>query len=162
MNEASHITASKQMAPRLREHDRTQALADVLGRIEPTLKSAVGSASPLAARLRGLRDRLQHERFQLAVLGQFKRGKSTFINALLGAAVLPTGVVPLTAVAIFIAWRRTPLVIVHFKGDEPSEEFASQTPEEIHNVLPSQSNFFFHSLRGILKLVPPQHLQPAP
>ena len=30
--------------------------------------------------------------------GQFKRGKSTLINALVGPSVLPTGVVPVTAV----------------------------------------------------------------
>ncbi len=72
---------------------------------------------------------------QLAVLGQFKRGKSTFINALLGDDVLPTGVVPLTAVATFIAWRREPLVVVRFKGEPPSEEFAVHTAHEIRNVL---------------------------
>ncbi|AIS52907.1 dynamin family [Thermoanaerobacter kivui] len=32
------------------------------------------------------------------VLGQFKRGKSTFTNYILGADILPTGVVPLTSV----------------------------------------------------------------
>ena len=72
---------------------------------------------------------------QLAVLGQFKRGKSTFINALLGDDVLPTGVIPLTAVATFIAWRREPLVVVHFKGEAPNEEFAVHTADEIRNIL---------------------------
>ena len=79
--------------------------------------------------------RLDQERLQLAVLGQFKRGKSTFINALLGDDVLPTGVIPLTAVATFIAWRREPLVVVRFKGEAPSEEFAVHTADEIRNVL---------------------------
>ena len=32
------------------------------------------------------------------VVGEFKRGKSTLVNALLGVEVLPTGVLPLTAV----------------------------------------------------------------
>ncbi|WP_231368315.1 dynamin family protein [Thermoanaerobacter indiensis] len=36
--------------------------------------------------------------FYLVILGQFKRGKSTFTNYMLGADVLPTGVVPLTSV----------------------------------------------------------------
>lgn len=135
MNNALPMAASEQNAPRSHEYDRTKTLPDIVGRIESTLESAVGPASPLVARLRALRGRLQNERFQLAVLGQFKRGKSTFINALLGAAVLPTGVVPLTAVAIFIAWRRAPLVIVHFNGNEPSEEFSPQTVDEIRNVL---------------------------
>jgi len=38
----------------------------------------------------------------LAVLGQFKRGKSTFVNALLGEELLPTAIVPLTAIPTFI------------------------------------------------------------
>lgn len=36
--------------------------------------------------------------FYLVILGQFKRGKSTFTNYMLGADILPTGVVPLTSV----------------------------------------------------------------
>jgi ribosome biogenesis GTPase A len=43
-------------------------------------------------RLDDLRQRLREERCHLAVLGQFKRGKSTLINALLGAAVLPAAI----------------------------------------------------------------------
>jgi hypothetical protein len=42
-------------------------------------------------RLDGLRKRLRVERCHLAVLGQFKRGKSTLVNALLGAPVLARG-----------------------------------------------------------------------
>jgi GTP-binding protein EngB required for normal cell division len=53
-------------------------------------------------RLDSLRERLATERFQLAVLGQFKRGKSTLLNALLGQSVLPIGVVPVTAIATFL------------------------------------------------------------
>ena len=135
MNEAFPMTAPERMTPRSNENERPEALAATLGRVEPALETAIGTKSPLVARLRVLRRRLEHERLQLAVLGQFKRGKSTFINALLGAAVLPTGVIPLTAVATFIAWRRAPLVVVRFKGEARSEEFAVQTADEIRNVL---------------------------
>lgn len=51
---------------------------------------------------RGLREeripRLEDERFHLVVLGEFNHGKTTFVNALLGKEVLPTGVTPTTAV----------------------------------------------------------------
>lgn len=59
------------------------------------------------------RGRLEDERFHLAVMGQFKRGKSTLINALLGEALLPTGVVPLTSVATEIRFgeRRQATVV---------------------------------------------------
>ena len=38
-------------------------------------------------------------RLRVAVVGQFKRGKSTLLNAIVGAEVLPAGVLPLTSVA---------------------------------------------------------------
>ncbi|MDI6907105.1 MAG: dynamin family protein [Thermoanaerobacterales bacterium] len=46
--------------------------------------------------------RLRQETITLVVLGEFKRGKSTFINALLGDNVLPTAIVPLTAIPTII------------------------------------------------------------
>jgi hypothetical protein len=49
----------------------------MLHRIDPFLETAVGPASLLLARIRALKERLDQERLQLAVLGQFKRGKST-------------------------------------------------------------------------------------
>ena len=42
--------------------------------------------------------KLDEERFTLVVLGEFNHGKSTFINALLGKPILPTGITPTTAV----------------------------------------------------------------
>ncbi len=45
-----------------------------------------------------LKDKIQENAFNLVVLGQFKRGKTTLINSLLGAEILPTAVVPLTSI----------------------------------------------------------------
>ena len=129
------MDAPERIVPQSHANERPEALAATLGRIEPALETAIGTDSPLVARFRMLRRRLDQERLQLAVLGQFKRGKSTFINALLGADVLPTGVIPLTAVATFIAWRREPLVVVRLRGEAPNEEFAVHTADEIRNVL---------------------------
>lgn len=41
--------------------------------------------------------KLESERFHLVVLGEFNHGKSSFVNALLGQDVLPTGITPTTA-----------------------------------------------------------------
>jgi GTP1/Obg family GTP-binding protein len=41
--------------------------------------------------------KIEAERFHLVILGEFNHGKSTFVNALLGAEVLPTGITPTTA-----------------------------------------------------------------
>jgi GTPase SAR1 family protein len=49
-----------------------------------------------------LREKIQNNVFNLIVLGQFKRGKTSLINALLGAEILPTAVVPLTSIATIL------------------------------------------------------------
>ena len=48
--------------------------------------------------------RLGEGRFFVACLGQFKRGRSTLINALLEHDLLPTGVLPVTAVVTVVRW----------------------------------------------------------
>jgi GTP-binding protein EngB required for normal cell division len=135
MNDAFHTVSSAASAYRLQESTRPAELAATLGRAEALLEAALDPDSPLVARLRLLGSRLAHEHLQLAVVGQFKRGKSTFINALLGDNVLPTGVIPLTAVATFIAWGKEPLVVVHFKDQTRREEFALESADDIRGVL---------------------------
>jgi hypothetical protein len=51
----------------------------------------------LARDARDLASRVADGRFFLATVGQFKRGKSTLLNALIGELLLPTGVAPVTA-----------------------------------------------------------------
>jgi hypothetical protein len=77
MNEASSMAASVGIAPQSQEKGQPGALTAMLGRIESELETGIAFESPLLARLRILRCRLEHKRLQLAVLGQFKRGKST-------------------------------------------------------------------------------------
>jgi small GTP-binding protein len=48
--------------------------------------------------------KLDDERFTVVVLGEFNHGKSTFINALLGAQVLPTGITPTTAMLAHVTY----------------------------------------------------------
>ena len=58
-------------------------------------------ANPIAHEARELASRISEGRFYVAV-GQFKRGKSTLINALIGQPVLPVGFIPVTAVPTVI------------------------------------------------------------
>jgi predicted GTPase len=59
-------------------------------------------AEPVAEEARELAARVSEGRFYVACVGQFKRGKSTLLNALVGHAVVPTGYVPVTAVPTVI------------------------------------------------------------
>jgi GTP-binding protein EngB required for normal cell division len=60
--------------------------------------AAAAGAPDLAAEAGRLAERVREQRFHVACVGQFKRGKSTLLNALVGQAILPTGVVPVTSV----------------------------------------------------------------
>jgi GTP-binding protein EngB required for normal cell division len=99
------------------------------------LGKAVAGNALRHERAETLRCRLEHQRFQLAVLGQFKRGKSTFINALLGAPLLPIAVIPLTAVPVFISWRSHALVRVRFADRRVDEEISTDDPHAIRQFL---------------------------
>jgi len=61
-----------------------------------------------------LRDKLAEGRFNVAALGQFKRGKSCLVNALLGDNLLPTASVPLTSVATTVSHGEAERVTAHF------------------------------------------------
>jgi hypothetical protein len=67
-----------------------------------------------ATKLSSLKDRLREGRFHLAVLGQFKRGKSTLLNALISEPILPVSVIPLTAVPTFIHFGSVPTIRVKY------------------------------------------------
>jgi len=86
-------------------------------------------------RLDGLRQRLREERCHLAVLGQFKRGKSTLVNALLGAPVLPTAVVPLTSIPTFLHGGERLAARVLFDNQTAEERFAGPDPEAMAEFL---------------------------
>jgi len=59
-------------------------------------------AEQVAADARSVAERVSEGRFYVACIGQFKRGKSSVLNALVGDSVLPTGVVPVTTVPTIV------------------------------------------------------------
>lgn len=62
--------------------------------------------------VRELLARLAAGRFQLAVIGQFSRGKTTLMNALLGEAYLPTGALPTTSVVTTVRYGTRPRALI--------------------------------------------------
>jgi len=61
-------------------------------------------ADQVAADARSLAERVSEGRFYVACIGQFKRGKSSILNALVGDSVLPTGVVPVTTIPTIVRY----------------------------------------------------------
>ena len=65
--------------------------------------------------------KLEENRFNLVVLGQFKRGKTTFVNALLGKRLLPSAVLPLTSIVTAIEYGEKERAEVIFHSGEVKE-----------------------------------------
>jgi ribosome biogenesis GTPase A len=100
--------------------------------IEAALQSLLAIEDPgtgnssLGEKLLSLKEKLAKNQLHLAVLGQMKRGKSSFINALLGAEVLPTGVLPVTAVITEIKYAPAPdATILYTTGQRESVDLST-------------------------------------
>lgn len=99
-----------------------------------------------ARALEALADRVGQRSFQLAVAGQFKRGKSTLINALLGIPLLPTDVLPLTSAPTYIVPNTDPGVVVTFRD---GRSLATST-DELRAYATEEGNP--GNVRGVLRV----------
>jgi small GTP-binding protein len=102
-----------------------EALENILNAEKLRLGSIGANYEVHIQRLGELEKRLSQGRFHLAVLGQVKRGKSTFINALLGEEVLPSSVIPLTAIPTFIQYGEQRGLRIRYQDDRPDLVFNS-------------------------------------
>ena len=82
----------------LLDHHKS-AKREIIARFQQLAEVADGVGMVTLARdIRTTRiPKLEAERFHLVVLGEFNHGKSTFVNAMLGDDILPTGITPTTA-----------------------------------------------------------------
>lgn len=77
--------------------------------------------------------------FRLLVLGDMKRGKSTFLNALIGENVLPTDVNPCTAVLTVLSYGQDKQVTVHFKDEREPEYLDFETFKQRYTIPPEEA-----------------------
>jgi hypothetical protein len=79
-----------------------------------------------------LLNRLAEDRFYLTLAGQFSRGKTTLMNAMLGMDRLPTGVVPVTSVITAVSYNTRERVLMHFENSNLTHEVPlSELPQWI-------------------------------
>jgi tRNA U34 5-carboxymethylaminomethyl modifying GTPase MnmE/TrmE len=100
-------------------------IASVAAHVEQTLHDA--GQHRLSAPLARLRPSLLDTRLSVAVFGEFNRGKSTLLNALLGRDILPAKLVPTTGQTIRLVEGTEEEVRVYFRDGgisrSPVQEF---------------------------------------
>ena len=108
------IPAAREEKPALPDVDTTPVQLDYQMnqqvRCTITLLREMGM-EPLAKAAEQARAQAEKERFTVAVAGEFSRGKSTFLNALLGSEVLPVGNLPTTALLTRIRYHEKPVLV---------------------------------------------------
>jgi tRNA U34 5-carboxymethylaminomethyl modifying GTPase MnmE/TrmE len=95
-----------------------QAVAALLRDLQQLADRTVPS---VAGRARDLTVRLAEDRFQLVVIGQFKRGKTSLVNAIIGRPLLPTGAIPVTSVITALRYGPSVRVVIRRAG-QPFDE----------------------------------------
>ncbi|MDJ0676530.1 MAG: dynamin family protein [Calothrix sp. MO_167.B42] len=63
----------------------------------------------------------QSQRFRLAVVGEFSQGKSTLLNALLGAEIQPAREIPCSGAVTVLKYGKQKRVICHYKNGREEE-----------------------------------------
>jgi GTP-binding protein EngB required for normal cell division len=84
----------------------------------------------VADEARAIAERVHAGQFYVACVGQFKRGKSTLLNALVGDRVLPTGIVPVTAVPTVLRHGAQRCARVRMRGGNGSAPGWQRIPVE--------------------------------
>ncbi len=67
------------------------------------------------------RERMQNRIFSVGIMGEFRRGKSTVINALLGKDIVPSDIVPTSATLNYIRWDAASRAEIHFKDGQTQQ-----------------------------------------
>ena len=145
LNEADKFTADFDKATIIR-----QETAEILETTAAILSSAESEGENASGKL-GLQqeildlgsvgENLRQGLFRLLVLGDMKRGKSTFLNAILGEKILPTGVNPCTAVLTIVRYGENKQVTIYFteeSGKSP-ESMDFDTFKERYTIPPDEA-----------------------
>jgi GTPase Era involved in 16S rRNA processing len=93
-------------------------------------------AESIAVDARSVAERVAEGRFYVACVGQFKRGKSTLLNALIADSILPTGVVPVTTVPTIVRYGEKRSARIRFQSDE----WVTTPPETLDEYISEEKN----------------------
>lgn len=108
----------------------SQSLSSLITRTAGIVTGIGPQFTHYGRKLNELAGRYAQGRYHLAVLGQFKRGKSTLLNALTGDSILPMGVVPLTAAPTFLQYGKAAKITVRYQNGRSTDEFTGASTSE--------------------------------
>jgi replication fork clamp-binding protein CrfC len=77
--------------------------------------------------------------FRLLVLGDLKRGKSTFLNALIGENLLPSDVNPCTAILTVLRYGKEKQVTVYFKNKRSPQVLDFKSFKQQYTIAPDEA-----------------------
>lgn len=103
------VVLRKEIVGRWAPTDASLSLPEVLGELRRAARSLEDTSALVAAEALAV----EGERpLKVAIVGEFNAGKSTFLNALLGAELAPMGVVPVTACPHHVVYSPDPFARV--------------------------------------------------
>ncbi len=86
-------------------------------------------------------EQMTSQAYRVAVIGEFKRGKSSLVNALIGADILPTDILPITATVTKVVYGTERKITIKYKSGEIQErtlqelsDFATKYDEEKEKI----------------------------
>ena len=104
-------------------------------------------------------ERVENKSFSVAIVGEFKRGKSTFINALLGSDILPSDIMPCSATLNRITYGVTPSVKIVFKDENREEYVDIDSLEDYVTKLTAESEAMAANVREAVVYYPISYCQ---
>jgi len=117
-----------------REPRSATGIAERLSRIAAIANEI--AADQIGVEAADLAQRVAQGRFYVACVGQFKRGKSTLLDALIGEPILPTGIVPVTAVPTVVRFGERRSARVRHKNGE----WLAINPDDLHEYVSEERN----------------------
>lgn len=112
-----HQGSDADLSARLRKFELTRDEVPLLRELERII--AAHGMVALRGTLSMLLDRMENGRFEIGVFGRVSCGKSSLLNRLLGTAVLPVGVTPVTSVPTRIQFGDAPRATIEFAQRQP-------------------------------------------
>jgi small GTP-binding protein len=113
--------------------DHKTDILDIIADTKSLLDESDGTGNE---RLLAVKEQLISNHFNLVVLGQFKRGKTTLINSLVGNAILPSSVVPLTSIVTILKFGSEVKCTI-FMNDGTEQDVPI---EDIHDYVTESGN----------------------